>query len=608
MSVLEKFHSLQELKENPFELEFNRNTPKTINRFLNITATRALGLNPIASIYSQLKDCTALSEFSSKALKLFGVKYETNIDGLSNIPTSGPSVIIANHPYGGLDGLLLIHLLLQRRSDVRVLANKVLWRIPELREILIPVDILDPNKKQTNLRSLRTALEHVRNGGLLATFPAGVVSHLDIKNRQITDPQWSNTSVRLIRTCCAPITPIFFSGHNSTRFQLAGLIHPTLRTALLPRELTNKHQSPIQVSVGKQISSETISAFHDDTALGKFLRFRTYALNKQFNCCDKKQLNNQTKQLLRPIAKPSLAQQTFKELSTLPQNQHLLESNGLEIVYAKANQIPSALLELGRLRELTFRAVGEGTGKERDIDLYDNYYTHIICWNPPTREIVGSYRIGAVDQILSHYGLSGLYTNTLFNFDKELFQQTEMAHGNALELGRSFVRQEYQRNYTPLLSLWRGICTYVAKHPQYRILFGPVSISNDYLPTSRMMLVDFLKHHYFDNNLSRYIRPKNQLRRHHPLASLSKDLAKVSTLDSLSNLLAQIEPDSKGVPVLVRQYIKFGGKMLGFNLDANFGDVIDGLITVDLPRTELKTLQRYMGKDEAIEYIRHHPL
>ncbi len=262
--------------------------------------------------------------------------------------------------------------------------------------------------------------------------------------------------------------------------------------------------------------------------------------------------------------------------------------------------------ELGRLRELTFRAAGEGTGRALDTDLYDNYYTQLICWNPATREIVGGYRLGAVDKILRNYGLRGLYTFSLFKFGRGFLQHPAMAGGMALELGRSFVRPEYQRSFAPLLALWRGIAAYVAHHPQYRVLFGPVSISNDYLPASRIMLVEYLRQHCSDAALSRLIRPRTPVRRRHPLAGLSQDFTHLHSLDTISTLLEQLEPDQKGVPVLLRQYLKLGGKLLGFNLDTQFGDAIDGLIMVDLPKTELKTLQKYMGREETAAYLEEH--
>lgn len=593
---------------DPFQLDTPWQHLPGVGRWLNVAATHALALPPLTRVYRALEHCQNPLEFTGSALQVMGVGHQVNAADLQRIPAQGAALVVANHPYGGLEGLLLMHLLLQRRPDVRLLANHLLWRIPELRPVLIPVDVLDPRRRLANLAGLRAALAHVRNGGLLALFPAGAVSHLH--GSQVVDPVWSAAAARLIRKCSAPVTPIHFTGHNSAGFQLAGLIHPLLRTALLPRELVNKRNHQIQVSIGKALPAARLQAIEDDATLATLLRLQTYALAQP---ADKTRHNPHSLRTRKPvhlapaaIASPIAAGLIAAELESLPPEQHLLDTNGLRVVYAHARQLPWTLQELGRLRELTFRNAGEGTGRALDLDLYDNYYTQLICWNPDTREIVGGYRIGAVDGILRHYGLRGLYTHSLFRFGRGLLHHPAMAHGMALELGRSFVRPEYQRDFTPLLALWRGIAGYVLRHPQYRVLFGPVSISNDYLPASRLMLVEFLQRQHLDAELSRLIRPRTPVRRRHPLSGLSKDFAQLPDLDTVAALLSQLEPDQKGVPVLLRQYLKLGGKLLGFNLDTQFGDAIDGLIMVELPKTDLKTLQKYMGREEATAYLARH--
>lgn len=589
-----------ETPADPFVLKTPFRHIPGVGQLLNAAATHALALPPLTRVYRALEHCQGTIEFTGKALDVMGVGHQIEPTDLQRVPAQGAAVVVANHPYGGLEGLLLMHLLLQRRPDVRLLANQLLWRIPELRSILIPVDVLDPSRKLANLAGLRAALAHVKAGGLLAMFPAGAVSHL--QGTRIVDPNWNTTAARLIRKCNAPVIPVHFDGHNSRGFQLAGMIHPLLRTALLPRELVNKRNHQIVVNVGNALPANHIQAIAGDAALASQLRLQTYALAKP-------QARKQLKPALRrmvDMATPITPSLISAELEALPAQQQLLDANGLRVVYARAKQLPWTLQELGRLREVTFRAAGEGTGRAMDIDLFDNYYTQLICWNPATREIVGGYRIGAVDQILDRYGLHGLYTHTLFKFGRGFLRHPAMADGMALELGRSFVRPEYQRSFAPLLALWRGIAAYVCHHPQYRVLFGPVSISNDYLPASRLMLVEYLKRHCLDGELSRLIKPRTPVRRRHPLTGLSKDFAQLPNLDTISALLSQLEPDQKGVPVLLRQYLKLGGKLLGFNLDTQFGDAIDGLIMVDLPRTDLKTLQKYMGREEALAYLAQH--
>lgn len=566
---------------------------------LNTLTSRLLALEPLERLYSHLDGCNDAGEFAERCLASLGVSSVLGETDRQRIPAAGPAVIVANHPYGGLEGLLLIQLLLKRRADVRLLANRLLWRIPELRSVLIPVDVLDSSRKTANIAGLRAAMAHVKSGGMLALFPAGAVSHLHWDGAQVVDPTWSSAAARLIRKCHAPVTPMYFDGRNSVGFQLAGLIHPLLRTALLPRELVNKRHHRIGVSVGAPIPAQQIEGATDDVSLASLLRLRTYGLAEPRRARSKIAADEKIR---ADIAPPLPAALIAAELDALPAEQQLLETAGLKVVVAQAAQLPWSLQDLGRLREITFRAAGEGTGRARDVDLFDNYYDHLICWNSASGEIVGAYRIGAVDRIVERYGVRGLYTRTLFKYGREFATKL----GAALELGRSFVRPEYQRSFTPLLALWRGISAYVARHPQYRVLFGPVSISNDYLPASRFMLVEFLKRHCFDAQLAKLIKPRAPVRRRHPLASLGQDFMNLPNLDTLSELVTQLEPDGKDIPVLLRQYLKLGGKLLGFNVDAAFGQAIDGLIVVDLPNTDLKTLQRYMGREQAARYLAAH--
>lgn len=597
----------------PFELAIHLQKLPALDNLLTRLASQLLALEPLQRVYDQLQDCADAASFADKALEVLQVTAKLDAATLQRIPQTGAAIVVANHPFGGIEGLLLISLLLKRRPDVRLLANHLLWRIPQLRPVLIPVDILDPQRKTANIAGLRAAIDHVKSGGLLATFPAGTVSHLQWTTAAIVDPSWSATAARLIRRCNAPVTPCYFTGRNSIGFQLAGLIHPLLRTALLPRELINKRRHHIPVAFGAAVPASQIQAVSDDVTLASMLRLQTYGLARvpekprtQFTI----EVEDQRTQIAPPLATSNRepiaaalpAELIAAELTALPPAQRLLETNGLQVVHATAAQLPWTLQELGRLREVTFRAVGEGTGRAVDIDLFDNYYTQLICWNPQTREIVGGYRIGLVDQILPRYGLKGLYTHTLFKFGRELPRRL----GASLELGRSFVRPEYQRSFTPLLALWKGIAEFVARHPHYRVLFGPVSISNDYLPSSRLLLVEFLKRHCFDDELAKLIKPRTPMRRRHPLTGLSNDFARLPDLDTLSDMLTQLEPDRKGVPILLRQYLKLGGKLLGFNVDAQFGHAIDGLIMVDLANTELRTLQRYMGKEAAAHYLTAH--
>jgi putative hemolysin len=558
---------------------------------------RALGLDRIDLTQEGLADATSPADFARRALSRLQVTFEATAINLDRIPSTGAAIVIANHPYGGIEGLYLAACLLERRPDVRILANHMLMALDGLRSIFIPVD---PFGGQTaagfNRTGLRQALRHVADGGVLVMFPAGAVSHLHLSTGRILDPPWSPTAARLIRRAQCDVIPVHFAGSNSALFQLAGLINPVLRTALLPREIFNKRRHSVSVTIGSSIKPASIASPGNDEALASWLRIRTYGLADEGGQGASPQAKVPT-----PAAVVS-PEAIAAEINSLPADATLAASGELRVIQAHSWQLPGTLQEVGRLREEAFRAVGEGTGGAIDLDRHDDHYVHLLAWNDATREIVGGYRIGRTDELVAKFGLRGLYSHSLFAYGRPLLN----ALGPSLELGRSFIRPQYQRSYVPLLLLWRGICAYVMRHPEYRTLFGPVSISKDYRGASRALLIQYLKCSSFDPFLSKLVRPRRPTYGRHLMAALGKDIARLQDLESVSDLVAALEPDGKGVPVLLRHYLKVGGKLLGFNIDRNFSDAIDGLIAVDLTAVDDKFLQRYMGKEGAASYRAYH--
>jgi putative hemolysin len=289
------------------------------------------------------------------------------------------------------------------------------------------------------------------------------------------------------------------------------------------------------------------------------------------------------------------------EIDRLLPSRRLVDSGRFQVYCAPAGEIPRALQEIGRLRELTFRAAGEGTGKCADIDLFDAYYLHLFVWDAPAQAIAGAYRLGLVDRILAQQGKRGLYTASLFKYRTRLLDSLNPA----IELGRSFVRAEYQRSFAALLLLWRGIARFVVGAPQYAVLFGPVSISNNYTPASRRLMVDYLSAYRAEASLAGEVRPRQPFDDETPSALAAGDPG-ARSIEELSRLIAQIEHDHKGVPVLLKQYLRLGGRLLGFSVDRNFTDALDGLIMVDLRQTEPLMLARYMGKPETDAFLALH--
>jgi putative hemolysin len=289
------------------------------------------------------------------------------------------------------------------------------------------------------------------------------------------------------------------------------------------------------------------------------------------------------------------------EIDTLPSNQRLVDGGVFQVYWARANQAPRILDEIGRLRELTFRAAGEGTGKSVDIDAFDAYYLHLFVWDSRACAIAAAYRLGLVDEISEIHGERGLYTHSLFRYRAGMLETLNPA----IELGRSFVRAEYQRHFAPMMLLWCGIGHFIERTPRYAVLFGAVSISSSYSSASRQLIVDFLSAYGADSHLRNQVRPRRPFR---GTGTPTAEGGTPATVNELSRMIARIEPDQKGVPVLLRQYLRLGGRILSFNVDRQFGSVLDGLIMVDLRQVEPKVLARYMGKPGMVAFRAYHSL
>jgi putative hemolysin len=511
------------------------------------------------------------------------------------IPASGPVVITANHPYGGLDGLMAMATIGRRRRDLRILVNPELAQLHGIGSLMIPVDPFGgAQAKRANVAGMRKALRWLEEGGALLIFPAGEVSHLHLRTMSVSDPPWSATAARLIRMSAAPVVPMYFGGANSALFQLAGVVHPRLRTLLLPHELGNKLGARVTIRLGQSLTPSKLATFEADTELAAHLRLRTYLLA---GCGRTSSAGNSVEAVaerpqrtVEPIGAAVDPERLSCEIETLSSDMLLVTSGRMRVYCAPTSRIPWTLQELGRLRELTFRAVGEGTGRKADIDVFDDYYEHLFIWNTENREIVGAYRLGRTDEIARRFGKGGLYTSTLFDYN-ELFIKLL---GPALELGRSFVRVEYQKSFASLMLLWKGIGEYVSRRPRYCRLIGPVSISNDYLPLSRELLVGFLRKKSFELLAPTLVRPKSPFRGRFSLHSIGGHES-LADIETLSTVVSDLEPDGKGAPVLLRQYLKLGGRMLGFNVDPDFGNALDCLVLVDLRKTNPRVLRKYMS-------------
>ena len=641
---------------------------KTLFPSFNPILARLLSLDKVRELYELSCDPDGTNIFN-RILKNMNVVCSVSDSDLARVPATGACVVVANHPFGILDGILLGALLLRVRSDLKILTNYMLTGVPGLDEFCIPLDPFgrqpsadsdeqlrkadkaatetedreqrDPRSECSNQRGLRGAKDWLNRGGMLLIFPAGEVAHLNPKQwaKGVTDPEWNTTAFRLARSTGASALPVFIDGRNSASFQLMGFVHPRLRTVRLAKEFLRKRGAKVEVRIGNKLPASSLqlpaqsnpAALSPDSGSRKptafsgteFLRWKTYLLaNRALKSHDRAprsaREDRSTPLRVLPAAKlvrvPFLhawqelaeavpAAQLQQQIALLPSSACLENSEEYGVYCANAEQIPDVLREIGRLRELSFRAEGEGTGKSVDLDRYDDYYTHLFVWNKPQKEIVGAYRLALTGDVLRKFGVSGLYTNTLFRFKDDFFDLL----GPAVELGRSFVRPEYQRQYAPLLLLWKAIGRYVALHPAHPVLFGAVSISNSYAPASRTLMYQFFQAQFATHPLTAMVQPRRPFRsarlRHWDISAFNR---LVRDPEELSGSISEFEFDGKGIPVLLKQYLKMGGEVLAFNVDGRFSDTLDGLIVVDLRNSDRRSLQRYLGSQGAERFIDYH--
>lgn len=564
---------------------------------------KVLAFDRLNDCYSRIGTLEDERIFAEKALEILDVNCNVTPEDLAKVPVDRPLVIVSNHPFGGLEGLILEAKIRHVRPDVKLLANYLLQLIPDMQESLFPVDPFErPESVKRNIVTVKRAVKWVCDGHALIVFPAGEVSHLMLRKRRISDKSWNPTAARIAKLSSATILPVCFEGSNSRIFQLMGLMHPGLRTIMLPRELLKKRSTDIRLHIGSPIEPQKYSRFDSSDDLCDYLRVRTYILKNRSSSS----IASKTPPIshkFEPIIPPQPREKQVDEIYQLPPQQHILRNSSFDVYIFDAGQCPVLMQEIGRLREITFRKIEEGTGRAVDLDRFDEYYKHIIVWDSDRQQLVGAYRAGETDKILPMFGKRGLYTNTLFKFKRRLLDQISPG----LEMGRSFIQPDYQRHHSPLMLLWKGIGRYVAKNPQYKHLFGPVSISNAYHSSSKLLLMKFLNQNHSLPAPAQFIKPTTPPR-YRPFRDWSARGTSlvIQNLDEVNTLIGEIDRELKGIPVLLRQYLKLNAVLLGFNVDPKFGDVLDALMLVDLTKINKTVLKRYMGTEGATNFLAHH--
>lgn len=544
-------------------------------------------LNKINKLYSDVYTEDG-SVFLEQLIDALGVSVEVSEEDLQKIPQEGAFITVSNHPFGGLDGIILIQLLSKIRPDYKVMANFLLKKIEPIKDYFLGVNPFESRKDISSAGGLKEALRHLSEGKPLGLFPAGEVSAYQADSNSVEDREWSASVLKLIRKANVPVIPIYFKGSNSLLFQVLGLIHPMLRTVKLPSELLNKKNRVIKLRIGNPISVETQNSFGDIIQYGKFLRAKTYLLGSSLEVKKFFLKSQKAGKKVEAIAKEVPVEMLKKDISDIQEDYLLFSMKNYSVYCAPTIKIPNILNEIGRLREVTFRAVGEGTNRSIDLDEFDLYYYHLFIWDNDTNRIVGAYRVGKGKDIIDRYGVKGFYIHTLFKIRKEMLPVLY----ESIELGRSFIVEDYQRKPFPLFMLWKGILYFLIKNPEYRYLVGPVTISGKYTDVSKELIMKFIKRNHWNEEFARYITPrcKYRVETNDPDVEVMVE-ASGDNIATLDKVIGDIEPSSDKLPVLLKKYISLNGRITGFNIDPKFNMCLDGLLILDLFDVPMSTVE-----------------
>ena len=536
-----------------------------------------LRLDKVNRVYSSLYSLPS-QEFITTLIRTVGIKYEISEEDLSNIPSSGPFITVSNHAYGGLDGIILLKIIPAVRPDFKVIVNFLLTQLQPLRPYFLGVNPFETYKDvKSSFGGLKEAYVHLGNDQPVGIFPSGEVSSFKLNKMAVTDKEWQLSMIKFMKKSRVPVIPVYFDGHNSTLFQLLGMIHPILRTVKIPSEMFNKRGRTIRIRIGAPIPVKEQDEFDDFRDYGHFLRMRTYALGSTFKYPHVKREFHFTspEKIIEPVSE-NLVEAEIEEI----RKEHLLfQLQNNSVFCVPTAEIPHTMKEIARLREITYRDVGEGTNKSHDQDHYDAYYEQLIFWDDLAKKIVGGYRIGKGKQILKQYGIRGFYISSLFEIKDDFSPVLEVS----IELGRSFIIKEYQKKTHSLFLLWKGLLYLLLKNPEYRYLIGPVSISNEFSVVSKALTVEFLRTNYFNPEFADYVRPTNifhvqlprEIDRNLFLRYVGKDLTR------LDRFIQDLDPVFK-LPVLLKKYLSVNAEVVGFNVDPKFNNCLDALMVLDI--------------------------
>lgn len=566
------------------------NSGKLLN-FLAPMLDRLLGIKKLNSLYIE-QNFSGLDkqDFSEKLLRALGVSTLSADKILKKIPKTGKCIIVCNHPYGMVEGVIIANLITNYRSDTKVMANIALKVFTEINDYFIFANPLKP-QATINSTAIKQCYRHVKNDGLLVIFPAGRVSFYQSELEIITDGHWNRLAVNIANKAQSSILPLFISGTNSSLFHRLGRVYYRFRLLMLAREMFKLKNHQITLSANNLITPKQLALFSNSEIKNKVLRLQCYLNDQQYF---QPWPQDDIKISMSPVAEKTDSALMESELKSLPKKQHLLTFKHYAVYYGYQAQIPNCVKEITRLRELTFRDLDEGSGEPYDTDEYDATYMHLFIYDHNNNQITGAYRIGQTDILQNQGGLAQLYLSQMFNFKSDFINQQEPC----LEMGRSFIIASEQKSYHSLLLLWKGIGAYVSQNPRYRTFYGTVSLSKQYDPRSVAIMEKIMI------NASAGVTAKTAFTGQlHPEVTQFIEQNTIK-LEELSAIISAIEEDGKDIPVLLKQYHKLGANFHCMAIDTNFNQTPGLLLSVHFPSAPQKLLKLYLGnkKDEYLAY------
>ena len=562
-------------------------------------ALKILGFGTVNRLYSPSADLKN-REFTEDMLRRYNTTYDLNVNELNCIPKEGPFILVCNHPFGAIEGIILYDAISRIRPDFKIMANFILSYIPNLNEVFFAVNPFENNKDWGggSAGGIKASLQQLMEGHGLGVFPAGEVARYH-GHSYPEDIDWSPQIAKIIQKTKVPVIPVYFDGNNSHKFYFWAKIHSMLGTMRLVKEMLNKRNKKIIMKIGKPILPAEVAQYETPQALAAYLKNRSYALQANIYD-DRKKYRTRFSDPIDPPFRPS---ELARELSAIREDSLLFTTAGFECYLADYDKIPHVMHELGRRREEAFRAIGEGTGKQIDTDNYDSYYKHLILWDTEEQRIAGGYRLGMGNEIMDKHGIKGFYVHSLFDIDPSV----EGMLRETIELGRSFVTVDYQKDILPLMLLLKGLMHTIVKNPDMNYFIGPVSISSWYPKFYQSIIVHYVSTKHTNEEMSKLFRPRTPFVPNYNKCDVNILMEKnMDTVDKFDRYLMKLSGGDYRMPTLFKKYLKINSKFLCFNVDPDFNDTLDGLLLLkfaDYPTDELIMLMKDNTPEEQQFYL-----